>query len=116
MADKYEQFEETVNPERRDERARAAAEARDRLRSHGVVVSDHDSADEVSQLIDAVEGFEAAVERHGGDLMVDDLESSRPDDRHFVLPRRIDGESAAAYAGRIADATVRLARHPRHTD
>src|SRR2546428_578763 len=64
--------------------------------------------------IGAVERFESAVEAHGGDLMVDDLKSSRPDDRHFVLPRRGEAESARAYMVRIGGATEALRRHPRH--
>jgi hypothetical protein len=46
--------------------------------------------------------------------MVDDLKSSRPDDRHFVLPRRAQAESARAYIVRIDAATEALRRHPRH--
>jgi hypothetical protein len=63
-----------------------------------------------------VERFEAAVEAHGGDLMVDDLRSVEPDDPHFVLPRRAAGEGIRAYMGRIDDATARLQRHPRRPD
>ena len=105
MADKYERFEETVDPERRDERARAAAEARDRLRSRGVVVSDRDSADDLSRLIDAVEGFEAAVEKHGGDLMVDEPvnigeKPEKPDSNLFALPTRGDDESISVDTAR----------------
>ncbi len=70
--------------------------------------------DELADLLSAVERFESAVEAHGGDLMVDDLNSSRPDDRHFVLPRRAQAESARAYMVRIDAATEALQRHPRH--
>src|SRR5438034_6410137 len=47
----------------------------------------------LGDLLEAVERFENVVEAHGGDLMVDDLKSSEPDDRHFVLPRRNKGEA-----------------------
>ena len=67
-------------------------------------------------LLSAVEAFESAVEAHGGDLMVDDLKSVQPDDRHFVLPRRAHAEPIRAYIGRIAAATSGLRKHPRHTD
>ena len=60
--------------------------------------------------------FEAAVEAHGGDLMVDDLKSSRPDDQHFVVPRRAHGEAMRTYIARIDEATARLRRHPRRPD
>jgi len=105
--DKDEEFEE---------RKSAAAEVADRLRSRGIVVSGAENPEDLGDLLSAVERFEAAVEAHGGDLMVDDLKSSRPDDRHFVVPRRTHGESIRIYIGRIDDATVRLRRHPRQPD
>lgn len=99
-----------------NERDSVAAEIAARLRSRGIDVSGHDGPEELGDLMTAVERFEAAVERHGGDLMVDDLKSSQPDDRHFVVPRRERGESIRAYIGRIDDATEQLHRHPPHTD
>lgn len=114
--DKYEDLENELDPHRREERDAAAAEVAARLRSRGISVSGVESAEELDDLLTAVERFEAAVERHGGDLMVDDLKSSQPDDPHFVLPRRAGGESIRAYIGRISDATVNLRRHPPQTD
>ena len=67
-------------------------------------------------LFRSVERFEATVEAHGGDLMVDDLKSSRPDDRHFVMPRRVPREAVQAYIGRIDAARAGLGRHPRRPD
>jgi len=99
-----------------DERDSVAAEVAARLRSRGISVTVADGPEELADLLSAVERFEAAVERHGGDLMVDDLKSSQPDDRHFVVPRRDRGESIPAYIGRIDDATARLRRHPPRTD
>ncbi|HEX9215412.1 MAG TPA: hypothetical protein VF864_00400 [Gemmatimonadales bacterium] len=99
-----------------DERAGVLAEVADRLRSRGVMVSSADAPDALADLLSAVERFEAAVEAHGGDLMVDDLKSSRPDDRHFVLPRRAPGESVRDYIARIDDATSALRKHPRRPD
>jgi hypothetical protein len=63
-----------------------------------------------------VQRFEAAVESRGGDLMVDDLKSTRPDDPHFVLPRREAKEPARAYILRVQEAGARLRRHPPHPD
>ncbi len=97
--DKYEDFENTLDPHRAEERAAAAAEVATRLRDRGVAVTGG-----------------AAVEAHGGDLMMDDLKSSQPDDPHFVLPRRTRGEAIRAYIGRIDEATERLRRHPRQRD
>jgi hypothetical protein len=94
----------------------AAAEVADRLRSRGIEVTGTEDPEDLGDLLSAVERFEAAVEAHGGDLMVDDLKSSRPDDRHFVVPRRIHGEAARTYIGRIDEATVRLRAHPRQRD
>src|SRR5437870_3510528 len=72
--------------------------------------------EDLADLLSAVERFEAAVEAHGGDLMVDDLKSAEPDDRHFVVPRRAHGEAVRKYIGRIDEATAQLRRHPRQRD
>src|SRR6266480_5284885 len=99
-----------------DARTAAAAEVAARLRSRGIAVTGSEDPEDLVNLLSAVERFEAAVEAHGGDLMVDDLKSAQPDDRHFVVPRRGHGESVRAYIGRIDEATARLRRHPRGTD
>jgi len=99
-----------------DERAGVAAEVADRLRRRGVLVTGAESSDDLAELLSAVERFEAAVEAHGGDLMVDDLKSSQPDDRHFVLPRRGHGESLRGYIARIDEAVLALRQHPRRPD
>jgi hypothetical protein len=95
---------------------RAAAEVSDRLRRRGVALTGAERSDDLADLLSAVERFEKAVEAHGGDLMVDDLKSSKPDDRHFVLPRREHGEPIRAYVIRIDEATAGLRRHPRRPD
>ena len=99
-----------------DERAAAAAEVADRLRRRGVAVTGAERGDDLADLLSAVERFEASVEAHGGDLMVDDLKSPQPDDRHFVVPRRAHGETVRAYITRIDEATTALHRHPRRPD
>jgi hypothetical protein len=114
--DKYEDFENTLDPHRAEERAAAAAEVATRLRDRGVAVTGGEKPEELVDLLSAVERFEAAVEAHGGDLMMDDLKSSQPDDPHFVLPRRTRGEAIRAYIGRIDEATGNLRRHPRQRD
>jgi len=103
-------------PKRDNERAAVAAEVADRLRHRGIVVGPTDGPADLSDLLSAVEAFESAVEAHGGDLMVDDLKSVQPDDRHFVLPRRNHAEPIRAYIGRISAATSGLKKHPRHPD
>lgn len=97
-------------------RKRAAREVSDRLRGRGVTLTGTEHADELAELLSAVERFELLVEAHGGDLMVDDLKSSRPDDSHFVLPRRVPAETIPAYIARIDAAAERLRRHPGHPD
>jgi hypothetical protein len=99
-----------------DEERAAAEEVTDRLRRRGIVVSGGDRPHDLVDLLSAVERFEASVEAHGGDLMVDDLKSVRPDDRHFVVPRRGTGEAVRAYIDRIVEATAGLRRHPRRPD
>ena len=99
-----------------EERTAAAAEVRARLRGRGIAVTGAESPEDLVNLLSAVERFEKAVEAHGGDLMVDDLKSARPDDRHFVVPRRAHREAVRAYIGRIDEATVQLRRHPPQPD
>ena len=98
------------------ERDAVVAEVAARLRRRGVVVTGAEPPDDLANLLTAVERFEAAVEAHGGDLMVDDLKSREPDDRHFVLPRRQHREAVRAYVVRIDEATATLRRHPRRPD
>ena len=114
--DDYEDLERSLDPHRDEERAAAAAEVSDRLRSRGIAVTGTERSEDLVDLLSAVERFEASVEAHGGDLMVDDLKSPRPDDRHFVIPRRKSGESVRAYIGRIDAATAGLRRHPPRRD
>src|SRR5258705_4272003 len=99
-----------------EQRRSAAAEVTGRLRGRGITVTGSERPAELADLLSAVERFEAAVEAHGGDLMVDDLKSSEPDDRHFVVPRRASGEAVGAYIGRIDEATGQLRRHPPQPD
>ena len=98
------------------QRSAAVAEVAARLRSRGITVTGAEQPEDLADLLSAVERFEAVVEAHGGDLMVDDLKSSEPDDRHFVVPRRAAGEAARRYIGRIDEATAQLRRHPPRPD
>ncbi len=99
-----------------EERARAAAEVAARLRQRGIALTGAERPNDLVDLLSAVERFEAVVEAHGGDLMVDDLKSSQPDDRHFIVPRRGNGETVRAYVARIDEAAARLRGHPRKPD
>ena len=99
-----------------EERTAAAAEVTTRLKGRGIAVTGAERPEDLVDLLSAVERFEKAVEGHGGDLMVDDLKSSRPDDRHFVMPRRAPREAVRAYIGRIDAARAALSSHPRRPD
>jgi len=105
-----------LDPRQDEERARAAAEVAARLRQRGIALTGAERPDDLVDLLSAVERFEAVVEAHGGDLMVDDLKSSQPDDRHFVVPRRAHDETVRAYVARIDEAAARLRGHPRKPD
>jgi broad specificity phosphatase PhoE len=114
--DRYEDLERSLDPHRSEEQRAAAAEAVARLRRRGITASEVERPEDLADLLSAVERFEAAVEAHGGDLMVDDPKGHEPDDRHFVVPRRAPAEAIRAYIGRIDEATERLRRHARHPD
>ena len=89
-----------------------AAEVADRLRKRGIPVSGAEPPEDLGDLLAAVERFEAAVQARGGDLMVDDLNSSEPDDPHFVLPAREPDESVRDYLARVDAATALVRDHP----
>ncbi len=105
-----------LDPDQDEEQARAAAEVAARLRQRGIALTGAERPDDLANLLSAVERFEGVVEAHGGDLMVDDLKSSQPDDSHFVVPRRGHGETVRAYVVRIDEAAARLRGHPRKPD
>ena len=114
--DPYEKLERDLDPNRDQERRSAMQEAAERLRARGIMLTGKETSEELDDLLSAVERFEAAVESRGGDLMVDDLKSTRPDDPHFVLPRREPKEPARAYILRVREAGAQLRHHPRHPD
>ncbi len=89
-----------------------AEEVADRLRRRGISLRGDERPEDLADLLAAVESFEAAVEARGGDLMVDDLNGSQPDDPHFVLPLRTAGESVRDYTARINEAVGRVRDHP----
>ena len=91
---------------------RVADEIAARLRQRGIPLSGDERPEDLADLMSAVERFEHAVEARGGDLMVDDLKSSEPDDRHFVLPTRTADESVRDYIARVDGATTVVREHP----
>jgi hypothetical protein len=103
----------SLNPHRAEERAAAAMETAARLRNRGIEVTGREDPEDLVDLLTAVESFEEWVEARGGDLMVDDLKSSQPDDPHFVVPRREPAEDLRHYTARIESAAARLRQPPR---
>jgi hypothetical protein len=100
---------------RDDDLARVSREVAARLAALGIALDGHEDADELTELEEAVERFEEAVESRGGDLMVDEPPEGhrgQPDDPHFALPRRLDHESIARYLERLSHATDVVLRHP----
>ncbi len=89
-----------------------AEEVADRLRRRGIPLGGSERPEHLADLLAAVESFEAAVEARGGDLMVDDLNGSQPDDPHFLLPQRAPDESVRDYTARINEAAGRVRDHP----
>lgn len=97
---------------------RVTQEIAGRLRARGIDVLDSDSPEDVVQMLEALEGFERAVEAAGGDLMMDEPPSNQrgePDDPHFLLPKRSHGESGADYIQRLTAATVAARKHKPHS-
>ncbi len=112
--DRYESTHEELDPDRREEIHRVMLETADRLRQRGVSLTGRESGDELVSLLDAVEEYELAVERRGGDLMMDEPpegEIPQPDDVHFALPRRQKRESVSDYLVRIKERTDMIRRH-----
>jgi hypothetical protein len=110
VADKFETEQRDLDPHRVEEQRRAREEAESRLRARGIEVLTADSDEAVADLLDAIERFENAVERRGGDLFVNRIGSSQPESPEFVPPVRGDGERATDYRERIDLAASRL-RH-----
>jgi hypothetical protein len=110
MSRPYEQEQFDLDPNRPQEEHNARLEAEYRLRERGIPVTPADTDEEVADVLDAVERFEAIVEAKGGDLFVNRIGSSEPEDPAFVPPERRPGETAADYRQRIEAAASRLRR------
>jgi hypothetical protein len=97
------------DPNHRDV-ARAVETLVGQLRKRGVRLFDNESPDEIGDLSEEVERFEAAVAALGGDSLRNAPDSALPEDQRFVLPRRRDDESVVRYAARINAGTELLRR------
>ena len=110
MSESYEEHERMLEPHRVEEQRNARKEVDDRLRDRGITVQASDSDNDVVDLLESIEQFESTVEALGGDLMVNRIGATEPQDPRFVPPVRKAGESAAAYSARIIEATKALQR------
>lgn len=98
--------------------ASAADAVSARLAGLGVRLTGRESADDLANLLEAVERFETTVERAGADLLVDEpirgaSTPLAPDDATFVLPRRRSRESVAHFIVRVAEAAASAERSHR---
>jgi hypothetical protein len=107
-AARSEEREQALNPHRDEDRSHAADMAYAQLRQRGVRVTGDEPAEELAQLVEAVERFELAVSAVGGDRMTNAPDSTDPDDRRLVLPERNEGEGAGAYAERVDVQAARI--------
>jgi len=103
-----ESLDEILDPHREEEREAAAMELSGRLAQKGIEVGSDEDPGQLADLLSAVEEFERAVEKAGGDLFVNSLESSEPQESRFVLPRRRDDEPLQRYSERIIAAGKEL--------
>ncbi len=104
----FEEQQEALDPHRREERNAAALELTGRIRQKGVLLTGRETSAQLDDLMTAIDRFEAAVIARGGDLFVNMPTSNPPEDPEFVIPRRMPGEDAVAYAARINAAAERL--------
>ena len=110
MTAPYEREQRDLNPNRVEEERHARQEAEYRLSERGIRIEAADSDESVADLLDAIERFEAAVEAKGGDLFINRIGSSEPEDPAYVPPERREGESIQDYRLRIESATDALRR------
>ena len=106
----FEEQQEDLDPHRREERDSAVLELAGRLRQKGVLLTGRESSGQLDDVMTSVDRFEGAVIARGGDLFVNTPFSDQPESPEFVVPRRIPGEEAEAYAARINAAAERLER------
>ena len=104
----FEEQQEALDPHRREERNSAVIELEGRLRQKGVLLTGSETSAHLDDLMTAIDRFEAAVIARGGDLFVNMPTSNPPENPEFVIPRRVPGQDAEAYAARINEAAARL--------
>lgn len=84
-----------------DEIKRAKQIALGQLLERGLDVAESATPEQLVDLLEAVERFEAATARHGCDAFTNTLESSAPDDPDCVLPQPRADETLESYIVRV---------------
>lgn len=100
--DRNRRLQDTITPE-----------LRSRVNQKGVELDGTETAEDLDDLLTAIDRFEAAVEDKGGDLMVNMPQSSPPENPGFVLPRRRSGEKISGYTARVQQAAEAVERGQR---
>jgi hypothetical protein len=106
----WEAREEELDPDREQERRIVSSSVAATLEARGVDLTGDESSEQLVEMLDAVELFEAAVSEAGGDRMVNTPDSTDPQEEAFVLPRRGADESPYEYAERVQRAARRIGR------
>jgi hypothetical protein len=88
-------------------------ELRSRAAQKGIELDGTEGPEDLDDLLTAVDRFEAAVEDKGGDLMINQPQSSPPENPGFVLPRRKKGEGISGYTSRVQEAAEAVERGQR---
>src|SRR5678816_1259728 len=99
-----------------DDLTRVSREVASRLENLGIELDGRETPDQLTEIEEAIERFEDAVESRGGDLMMDEAppgQEPQPDDPHFALPLRHARETVASYLERVARVTDSVRRHAR---
>ena len=103
-----EQFNEMLDPHRREERVNAAVEITARLQQKGIDAGSDEDPSLLADLLSAVERFETAVSNRGGDLLVNSPTSTDPQNPEFVVPLRVADETFEGYVRRVNEAADAL--------
>ena len=103
-----EPSESNIDAARAREHQRAASLIIGQLEQRDIIVLETDRAEDLADLLSAVERFEQAVAMLGGDSMRNAPDSALPERREFVIPRRADDEGTSGYTRRVDDAAARL--------
>lgn len=101
-------LEDDVHPAREPERERIRDDLDAKLAHRGILTDGTESDDQLANLMDAVELFEAAVARLGGDSFLNTPGGSQPEDARFVAPVRHADERVEGYMTRLREATEAL--------